>query len=370
MAMGRFIALVGVLACGAELLVFHAADLRGNPTGDAQLRQVLLEAARAAKDNLQSGSGVGRHCIYRKEKRDANFVLVRKARVETRFRKDRYYVKLAYDINKDFPYTKGILIEEGTNSYGSAFGPAFRKTNCRAEAYLDVQARSRAALDLPWHLNKLSDAVTFWLRPDNEMPSLRLTREGAHRIVGGYVDGITKCALEADARAGYNVTKITVWNRGDQHPVRKFEIGWARGNGVWYVQRYRQHDRYPADGEEIRLELDYDKFEPNVEVPLDSFALRRLEAPDGTPMFVHRKNRPVEVVPFSTKALTNQAQLDEVIEQGRQELAASRNGQNGWNRVWTNWRFLVANSALVIGLGGVYFARCKLRRGRESVPPR
>jgi len=244
--------------------------------------EVAREANRAAALGLKSGKGSGTFESYEQGANDAKPKLMQKARFAAAFAGGKYHVRLDFDRE---PYTtmeRQIIIYDGEAVLSSKFFLKEIPHPTGSNGYINTPdgTRPHAVVGFPWDVGKLArhaldlDAV-LQRRPreDIKMTAVKGGYRGTSRI-----NEFVTFSFDMDQASGWNVSRLTVQNDGEQHPVQHNEATWKKAGDLWYVDSaVHQFDLRRIDWPLRRWHLRYDKFEPNCEVPAKLFTQDALE---------------------------------------------------------------------------------------------
>jgi hypothetical protein len=236
-------------------------------------------AAVHAKTDLKSGTGRGRVSTKLHGKQ------VEVLAFQSTFSADKYAVTVHYPQPQ-----KGheliwmqTMITDGTLTFGTRVSERARPQGNVTEVWRDGKPLGGRPSGLsiadifPYDVTNLCQrAIHVPLVMDKY--DVKLVAADDTQVQMAYTIGKkTEVAFTAEAHSGFNVTQLSASVDGQVR--QSYQIGWERSEGVWYVRRMQEkwlrQDKIKTDEQERTLE--YDDFQPNVEIDETMFDLSRVE---------------------------------------------------------------------------------------------
>lgn len=277
---------------------------------------VLTKACRVSgeAEKIRSAVAKGTFERYVQHKHDHEPQLRTKAAVLMYFGRGKYHLQLKYETKLhplmffDQDGKKGqaeleeckpdeyIAINDGISLYSISFAARYAPTGCYIEAS-DVPEYGPPHWGLPWRSPARLTHEVLNLRVLIENLGLSalavsaIPNEGAR--IGGQVKNAPNVRFEYDLlpRFGFNVIGYRLYNKSDERPVVEKRLTWKKAKGLWYVARITEDSRIlPGTPREVmtRSTLQFDEFEPNVEVNPKLFTLDCVDIPPNTRIFERR----------------------------------------------------------------------------------
>jgi hypothetical protein len=254
--------------------------------GDEPLA-IVREAFRASSTGLESGSGKGVYRVY--ESIDGgDWFITTDADIASHFDGAKYFVELRFH-----PELRGVscrrIMYDGRSLRTAWFSPGMLTRGQVEEINWQDHGDGliRPESEFPWDVSKLaSNAWNIELVIKNVgKAKMEITRTLEGDLVGSYSIGDPDrihYRFECPNRAGFNVTKVQVFNDRENRPKAEFRLEWKQTpNGLWYV-RSLQHDfEHRNELKRFRRVIKYTEFEPNEKVNADVFTKAFLEMPLG-----------------------------------------------------------------------------------------
>jgi hypothetical protein len=271
---------------GSVVLFFVASwistQLDGQPITDPL--EVAREANRAAALGLKSGKGRGSFEFHEQGANAEKAILIHKGKFAAWFAGGKYHVRMDFDRE---PYTtveRQIIIYDGEVVLSSSF---FQKTiphPTGSEGYihaLEGESTRPSNLGFPWDVSKLArhaldlDGVL----QHHPRESIKMTAVDGKGYRGTLrIDKFVTSTFDVDKANGWNVSRVTVQNDGEERPVQHCESTWKKAGDLWYVSSaVDQFDLRRNNRPLRRWQMRYDSFEPNCEVPAKLFTKDALE---------------------------------------------------------------------------------------------
>jgi hypothetical protein len=247
--------------------------------------EVVREANRAAALGLKSGKGSGTFDFYEQGANDDKPILKQKGKFTAWFGGGKYHVKL--DIDKE-PYTsveRQIIIYDGDAVHSSKFFWKDIPNPTGSEGYIHALAgestRPPDMVGFRWDVSKLArhalDLDGVLQRHPRE--AIKMTAVGGKGYRGDLrINKFVTVTFDVEKSNGWNVSRLTVQNDGDERPVQTYHATWKKAGDLWYVASMVEQFDLRQNGRVLRRwQMRYDTFEPNCEVPAKYFTKDALE---------------------------------------------------------------------------------------------
>lgn len=286
-------ALLAAVACCDSAL--GAEDLRG----------LVLEAAKATKESLKSGSGEG---VFRRWDPKGN--LTYDIPFSIAFKGDKYRLRLHYRKKPSAHsiYDNRIVVSDGSAIFSRDVGQDGK--GAPGEITNDYIMATRG---IPLNL------VT---RTRPEFPSERVFEHAVklEKLPDGTIRGAydmtakARASFDCSPRVGYRLVRYEhVRNTGPRMGA-EYTYEWRRVDGTWYVHRFHSDDWIEGALFE-RREMRYDKFRPNAAVGDETFTLAALGLKPGDHLLDHRAGRQSPFHEVAQSADARGKQVDSMVDQ-------------------------------------------------------
>lgn len=291
----------------ALLLMFGTA-------ASAQDTNELLERAKTAsvgsRAAIISAIGTAKYEHWHRIGNDKEPNLSAKAKVKVVYDKGKYHLTFDYETlrvkvglidavgNESAPrYGEAKpevchILYDGTTAYEVSFGPRYRPAGCLVEVYDRWPVPSFSEIRDPAILHPLYvERVLENL--DRETMKVTKLPSGAYRVNANHKKFMIKSEFDFHPDFGYNVVATKVFNIGQDKPSQETEATWKQSDGLWYVQKRVQkgHQMAPGVGIESRTAMEYERFEPNVAIAPQEFAIESLKIPERAQILDRRPKR-------------------------------------------------------------------------------
>jgi hypothetical protein len=265
----------------------------GSESPDEAARKLVLEAYRAAKENLRSGvakgvfqylegtAGMGNECT-------------RSASISVVFDQSRYFIDMQFDKDDAASLRAQKVLFDGKSLIVSSFSPAFRPNDCMGqilEVTRDYVTPPRYMF--PFDPRRLADAILNLPNVEKLGPTTYRTRElpnGAKEVVISCRQGKVRLDFICPAKLSYHPDSCRIFNDGDPNPAQEFVAEWGQANEVWIVKGLVETNRFSQGGSNANL-VHFDTFEVNPRKLPDVFKFSSLGIPENSGI---RDDRPGE----------------------------------------------------------------------------
>jgi hypothetical protein len=271
----------------AKLALLIALTLAGLAPAAAQTPDLLSLppvgrvrlAAVHAKTDLKSGTGRGRVTTKLNGKQ------IEALAFQTTFDGDKYAVTVPYpQPRKERDSIKlQTMVTDGFLTFGTVFSERIRRDGYetsiwrngksdRQNAWLvsttdifpyDVTKLCRRAIDVPQIMDKYDVKL--------------VSADGSQAQMNYTIGKKTLVTFTTEAHSGFNVTQLAA--SVDNEVRQSYRIAWDRSGDVWHVHRFYEKwlrsDALKTD--EYERTLEYDDFQPNIEIDEKMFDLSRVE---------------------------------------------------------------------------------------------
>jgi hypothetical protein len=315
------LAVVVFLACS-----FGQAGGGPAALADEDLLDAILEAHRQSCKKMESAIGTGTLEVFGRGTDEKEYGLRTQAKVDVQFHKDKYGLRFDYvtllevairtDENgkatKKFVEGKPdalFVIDDGTSWTEVQFSSRIKPTGCSGSVHQCDLAQKK----IPWRdlaqMSKCIDPEAYVKNLGRDKLTVLDLPSGIRRISGRMKDSTkARFELDADPKAGFNITAQRVYYEPNKEPTHTKEIVWKNKAGIWYGEQIMQvaqiRNRDGTPGESRKEVFRYEEFSPNAEVKPAVFTLAATGIPRGAWVVDHRPGAPVRKLYYDGQGLT------------------------------------------------------------------
>jgi hypothetical protein len=237
-------------------------------------------AAVHAKNDLKSGVGHGK-LVTRQDGKTIETALF-----QATFSGDKYAVTVHYPQPRKGreSITMQTMVTDGFFTFATQFSERLRPDGYATAVWREGRSiGNRQAFFLPaevfpYDVTKLGRQAINVLAVLNNREPKTISGDDAQVELTWTSYWNTRTTLLADAHSGFNVTECR--HEDDRGLVQLYKLGWQRQRDVWFVNRLNEkwitQDQTKVVKQYQRT-LEYDDFQPNVEVDEKMFDLTRVE---------------------------------------------------------------------------------------------
>jgi hypothetical protein len=270
--------------CGKSLplaALFTAVACCHSCLGAEDLRGLVLEAAKATKENLKSGSGEG---VYRRWDPKGN--LTYDIPFSITFKGDKYRLRLHYRKKPSAHsiYDNRIVVSDGSAIFSRDVGEDGQ--GAPGEITNDyIMATRGIPLDLVGRTRPAFPSASVFEH------TVKLEKLPDGTIRGAYdMTAKARVTFDCSPQVAYRLVRYeNLRNTGKRRGV-EYTYEWRHEDGTWYVHCFHW-DIWREDDLVERMEMRYDKFRPNVAVGDETFTLASLGLKPGDHLLDHRAGR-------------------------------------------------------------------------------